>query len=192
MSGDFSIDIRIDATFFGYTSEIRNQTNLCDFRSFSYVGATDDDRYSPTCPLRTGPYELFTSFTVPQFTKAEDLSFTPDLHIEFFDADSDDDDGETLIGCVETGAKAASAIRQKQGETLLIICTLIFVSTFAICLFGHRRRRKAEELAEASKQAAIIRRFHYMRTSRNGSVIPNLATTTSATGKSLDAYREVT
>jgi hypothetical protein len=191
---NFSVQISIDASSFGYTSEIRNQTNLCQFRSLSFAGATDDDMYIPACPLQEGPYELFTSFNVPQFFKDDELDFTPDLHIEFYD-------GITLeqIGCVETGTLAQMAINlrlQKRGERFFVMCIFIFISVFAICLIGHRRRRQAGVNAQANKKASIIRRFHYRRTARNGTVLipntnnnnaPELGSTTVSAG-----LREVT
>jgi hypothetical protein len=178
---NYTIGVSIKASFYGSTEIVRELSNMCEFRGLEFVGETDtgSDEYVPACPLKEGPYELFTGFTVPKFIDDTELAFTPALHLEFYDFYEEE---QPLIGCVETGTLALIAINKRnsaRGELVLIICSSLFVAAFAFCLHGHRKRRKMGELAEANKKAAIIRRFHYRR---NGSVLghPRLGLSSSA------------
>lgn len=190
---NYSIDITIDASFYGHSTRIRNHTTLCQFRSLSFTGETDDDLYTPSCPLRKGPYELFSSFTVPHFFKGnEEVPFTPELRIEFHDNSSG-----LLVGCVESGAlgQYSHGKRQsKRGERMFIFCFLGLVVVFATCLIGHRRRRRAGEKEEAKKKASIVRRFHYRRSTRSGTVTPPNINPSISDGSSVGSgyLREVT
>jgi hypothetical protein len=168
------INITIQASFYGFTASIQNRTDLCSFGSLSYSKSDNDDAYRPSCPLKKGSYELFTSFTVPQFFRDKTLDFTPDLHLEFIDGD----DG-TLIGCADTGTRAMmDNARQHslRGSRAFVFCILLFLVLFAICLVGHGRKRRAGSTPGTNRSAAVVRRYHYRRTTRNGKLlVPNLS-----------------
>jgi hypothetical protein len=193
------INITIKASFYGYTAVIRNRTDLCEFGSLAYTSDDDDDtntnnnnNYAPSCPLRKGQYQLYTAFTVPQFIPDEQLHFTPDMYLEFTDAD----DGH-LLGCAKTGAMATlDRGRRKsiRGARIFAASVVLFCTTFAVCLIGHRRKKRGSHLLDSQKNASIIRRYHYRRTTRNGTVlVPNMSEPdASSVAPAQVALREVT
>jgi hypothetical protein len=192
------INMTIEASFYGYTAVIRNQTDLCAFGSLAYTSDDDDDanynsnNNAPSCPLRKGQYQLYTAFTVPQFIPDTEVHFTPDIYLEFTDAD----DGH-LLGCATTGAKAAlDRGRRKsiRGARIFAVSVVLFCTTFAVCLIGHRRKKRGSHLSGSQKDDSIIRRYHYRRTTRTGTVlVPNMSESdASSVAPAKVALREVT
>lgn len=188
------INITIEASFYGYTAVIRNQTDLCEFGSLAYTSGDDDDtnnynnNYAPSCPLRKGQYQLYTAFTVPQFIPDKEVHFTPDMYLKFTDAD----DGH-LLGCAKTGAMATlDRGRRKsiRGARIFAASVVLFCTTFAVCLIGHRRKKRGSHLLGSQKNASIIRRYHYQRTTRNGLVMSE--SDASSVTPAQVALREVT
>jgi hypothetical protein len=191
-STNISINVDIEAGFYKISKLIRNHTNLCYFQTLDYLGHSDDDDAfrTPACPLRRGPYQLYTSFTVPDFVKndAEGLAFTPDLFLHFYEENSD-----VEVGCVETGTLAMVAEgkrNRRRGQRMFMICVLGLALTSAVCFAGHRRRRKAGELAAAKRQRAKLRRFHYRRNT-NAVLMTNINPSVTE-GSSAVPLREVT
>lgn len=158
---------------YGKQKTIWEPSNICMFRDLDYIGNGDDDSMRGSgCPLIEGAYELFTSFTVPKFSRDTDIKFTPSLHIEFYDFVKD---SQPLIGCVESGTLGQIAREKReaaQGQSLLIMFTVLFVVGFAGCLLGHRRSCKRSERVETNRKNAMIRRFHYRRSVQNGAGLP--------------------
>lgn len=189
------INITIKASFYGYTAVIRNRTDLCEFGNLGYTSDDDDDtnsNYAPSCPLRKGQYQLYTAFTVPQFIPDKEVSFTPDIYLEFTDANDDH-----LLGCATTGAMATlDRGRRKsiRGARIFAVSVVLFCTTFAVCLIGHRRKKRGAHLLGSQKNASIIRRYHYRRTTRNGTVlVPNLSESdASSVAPAKVALQEVT
>lgn len=189
------VNITINASLYGYTKTIRNATDLCSFGSLYFTKEESDggdNDYQPSCPLRKGSYELFTGFTVPRFSRDTQQEFTPDLYLEFLDAD----DG-TLLGCAQTGIYAELERNRRRaawGVRLFVICVTVFVTTFGICIIGHRRKRRRVNLLGEQKNASMIRRYHYHRTTRNGTVlVPNTSEPdTESQASAKNSSREVT
>jgi hypothetical protein len=164
------MNITIEASFYGYKATIQDQRNLCDFGSLTYSTTDEEaDPYQTACPLKKGNYELFTSFTVPRFWRDQELDFTPDLYLEFVAAE----DGRQ-VGCAETGTLATTNRNRRRsiiGMRALWISFFVFGLVFSICLVGHRRKKRMGD-----KSASVIRRYHYRKTTRNGTVlVPNLS-----------------
>jgi hypothetical protein len=193
------INITIEASFYGYTAVIRNRTDLCEFGNLAYMSNDDDDtnnnnnNYASSCPLRKGKYQLYTAFTVPRFISDKEVHFTPDMYLQFTDAD----DGH-LLGCANTGAMATlDRGRRKsiRGARIFAASVVLFCTTFAVCLIGHRRKKRGgSHLLGSQKNASIIRRYHYRRTTRNGTVlVPNMSESdASSVAPAKVALREVT
>ena len=194
-SGDLYIDL--NSTALGRIQRIYRNMSICNMNNnAAYLGgeAYGDDLYSQAkttaCPIRNGLYTFFTTFTIPPYSKDYDLDFTPDIRIEFFDED------RRLIGCVETGTLAELSSKkgkERQGRQLFIMSiVLLFLLSF-IFLMGHRRKRKRGELDKRKKQASMLRRFHYIQTSRSGEIGINPAMSpafsTSSVASSLSGAR---
>lgn len=188
MSDDLDIYVDVNSYGFGRKEKIWNETSICDFSYLFYQGddyqkpyGYDDDLFrwaddfygndgSNACPLKDGPYTLVTSFEVPEYNGV-DVDFTPALRIRFNSYDSDQ--MKSLAGCVETGSWARlshNRQKQKRGQRLFSAAFFIFVVSFGLCLYCHRRKRKEGERAQVKRAASMMRRFHYIRSTRSGDV----------------------
>lgn len=168
-------------------------------RNLAYWGDEEardvgDDLYahakSSICPPRNGPYTLFTSFTLPSYSKSSDHDFVPDLRIKFFDED------RTLVGCVETGNLAEISFnkaKERKGQEFFVLSILLLCLVSTLCIIGHGRRRRKGRQAIMKKQNSMLRRFHYVQTNRNGdfsnpSVSASRSFGSSTTGSRLPSF----
>lgn len=181
---EFEIYIDLNSTALGRRQRIVQHNDICYLESIRSMAQPqtdgEDDMYQEmtACPLQNGPYSFYTSFTVPSYSNDAVFEFTPDLRIEFFDSDNDQ------IGCVETGTLAEISARkelEEKGQRAFVIVFLFFCLAISFCMMGHRRHRKRGERAEMKRQASMMRRFHYIRTTRSGdsSIHPSLTTSFS-------------
>jgi hypothetical protein len=187
-NNNISIDLSIEAGFYKDIKGILNYTNLCEFESLTYLGQSDDDLVrSQACPLRRGPYQLYISFTLPDFVEndPEGIAFTPDLQLYFNQNTSGAD-----IGCVQTGTLAmlSEAKRNgRRGQRFMMFSIIALALVLAVYFVDHGRRRKAGEAA--SKQRSKLRRFHYRR---DNAVLMATINPASSEISSADPLREVT
>lgn len=148
---------------------VLESTSLCDLPHDTLVAKSksgDDDGYD-TCNLILGKYRAYLNFTVPDFGFDDyDLSFTPDLRIQFFDSIDN-----FKIGCVETGTLAEKSLRfqrEKKAAYVFMVCIVLFVLVFSILLCWFKGNKPLSDIDIANKRA--LRRFHYRRTTKNGGV----------------------
>jgi hypothetical protein len=174
-----NISIDVEARVLGKKIYLHNRTSICNYETISYWGEREsgsdvgeDDVYAndadtSPCPLQDGPFSLYISFTVPYTSKDAILKVTPDLRVRFFD------EYHNKVGCVETGDLAkvtSSRSMQRKGRHIFVLSIMLFCVLITICFMGHQRRRRKEERAAVKKQASIMRRFHYIQTTRSGEV----------------------
>lgn len=170
----------------GRNLTIRNRTDVCSYPNLGLVGK-DGFYYEATeegslCPLRSDVhYLLLTSFTVPElFHRDAIVEFVPELML-FFHATPDDN--SPMIGCVETGTMAQISLerqRANRGAIALFVSIVCFVGTFALCLHGYSKRRRAAELLETNRVASAIRQSRYRKENPNNlegavSLVPSLS-----------------
>jgi len=186
MKTSYAIFIDLNSSAMGKIQRIYNHTNICNLGTIAYWGEdkdAGDDLYAnarnPPCPLRNGPYSFFTAFTVPQYSKDPDLELTPDIRVHFFTAE------RVPVGCVETGSLAEVAFNEgmeRRGERFFGISFVIFIVVFAFFLMGHQRKRNQNVRAKMKLQASMMRRFHYIRTTRSGEISSTPSITPSLSG----------
>lgn len=196
MGGSSTIFIDFTSRALGKLQRVHNHSNVCNFANLVYWGddqVVGDDLYasatSTVCPLRDGPYTLFTTFTVPTYTKDTDFEFTPALRVDFYNED------RKQIGCVETGTLAEVSYRKKrerQGQRFFVLSFFLFCLVAAFCLLGHRRRRKQGEHATIKRQASMMRRFHYVQTTRSGEIAPVVSSSESGSFSHSNSERMAT
>lgn len=152
----------------GKSQRVYNRTNICnDANLVSWGDDTYGTSQATTCPLHDGFYTFFATFTVASHAKNADHDFTPALRIDFYDED------HQQIGCVESGSLAEIAYhkkREQQGQRFFVVSFLLLCMLSAFCLLGHRRRKKQGEHANMKRQASMMRRFHYIQTTRSGEI----------------------
>ena len=177
------MNLTIEASFYGITHVIQDHTDICYFGSLTYTGSDEnDDSYKHVCPLQTGSYELYTTFTVPKFQSDTTLDFTPDLYVEFVDSRNE----RNLLGCASTGTVALlhnGARRAKRGKVAFMWSFVCLMILFSACFIVNRKKkgrsyippvttndyRSNPDNNEAS--AAIMQRYQYRQTTRNGTVL---------------------
>lgn len=192
-SGRYDIMLSISSSLFGKMETIRNATDLCNFSNLAYWGGDidADDLYANAittpCPLKNGPYSLFTSFTVPSYMKDSYFDITPDIHLEF--TRDDKREGRGLIGCVETGTLAEvgfSKSMERRGERFFVLSILIFCLIFACCLLGHRRQREEAARRRRRQKQSMQRRFHYLQQVHSREMDTNHTATTATLHKDVN------
>lgn len=174
------MNLTIQASFYGIKHVIQDHTDICYFGSLEYIGADESDSYKHACPLNTGSYELYTTFTVPSFQPDKVLDFTPDLYVEFVDARN----ARHVLGCASTGTVALlhnSKRRAHRGRVAFMWSFVSFMILFSTCFIVHRRKsrryntpitndyRNNADNNQAS--ASVMQRFQYRQTTRNGTVV---------------------
>lgn len=184
------LDVRISSIYSGSAEVVMHSTSLCSL-SYEVLLAkssrrnNDDDDVNnddQTCHLVLGKYRAYLNFTVPDFGfNDNELQFTPDLRVKFFDSTD-----HFKIGCVESGSLAERALRikrDKRATEAFMICVVIFVSVFAILLCCFKGRKQLSDVDLANRRA--LRRFNYRQTMRNGTMQneENMATSVSRAGE---------
>ncbi len=183
MGSSSTIFIDVTSRALGKLQWVHNTTNICNMANLMYWGDDEtvgDDIYasaqSNACPLHDGSYTFIATFTIPSYARDTDFVFTPALRVDFYEED------RKQIGCVETGTLAEVAFRknrQRQGQRFFVMSFLVFGFISALCLLGHRRKRKEGEQANMKRQASMMRRFHYVQTTHSGEASPPLSSSDS-------------
>ncbi|CAJ1953342.1 unnamed protein product [Cylindrotheca closterium] len=168
------LDIRVSSIYSGSAEVVMGSTNLC-LLSYDILSAKSRRRYNDddanndyqTCNLVLGKYRAYLNFTVPDFGfNDNELHFTPDLRVKFFDSTD-----HFKIGCVESGSLAERALRitrDKRGTEAFMLCIVIFVMMFAILLCCFKGRKQLSDIDLANRRA--LRRFNYRQTTKNGTM----------------------
>jgi hypothetical protein len=166
------VEVKISSMYGGRMETVMDSISLCVLpydilAARSQKDDDDDSNVDDTCNLILGKYRAYLNFTVPDFGFNDcELLFTPDLRIQFFDSTD-----HFKIGCVETGTLAKKSLqsrREKRAALAFMICIIIFVLVFSIMLFWFKGKKALSDIDIANKRA--LRRFHYMRTTKNGAV----------------------
>lgn len=196
----------MEAFSHGRSVTIRNLTDICSYPSLGLVGKDgfyyEASESGSLCPLRSDVhYLLLTSFTVPElFHRDAYVEFVPDLML-YFHATADSQ--SPMVGCVETGTLAKISLerqRAENGAVAFFVSIFFFVATFALCIHGYSRRRRAAELFENRRFASMIRRNRYRKSnpSNPGSVVslvPSLSegrpiSSSSGVGRSMSSSHD--
>lgn len=179
------LDIRVSSVYSGNSEVVMDATNLC-LLSYEILSAKssrwnngDDDH---VCNLVLGKYRAYLNFTVPDFGfNDNELQFTPDLRVKFFDSTD-----HFKIGCVESGSLAERALRitrDKRATEAFMLCVVIFALIFAILLCCFKGRKQLSDIELANRRA--LRRFNYRQAAKNGNVqnLEDLASSVSRAGE---------